>query len=73
MNRQTLEVMTCVESASAINKQVRAVLTLWMDGMNEERDEHEICCVSAVMTLVAEAIRQLEKATEVRNAPASTK
>ncbi len=73
MNRQSLEIMTCVESASAINKQVRAVLTLWMDGMNEERDEHEICCVAAVMTLVAEAISQLEKATEVRNASASTK
>lgn len=73
MNRQSLEMMTCVESASAINKQARAVLTLWMDGMDEEHDEHEICCVAAVMTLVAEAISQLEKAMEVRNAPASAK
>ncbi|WP_224717771.1 hypothetical protein [Pectobacterium versatile] len=74
MNRQHLEVVTCVEHANAMNKQARVVLSMWLDSLsNEAQDEEEANLVAAVLSLVAGAINHLDKATEVRNAPASTK
>ncbi|MEQ9927002.1 hypothetical protein ABRP60_18870 [Pectobacterium brasiliense] len=74
MNRQHLEVVTCVEHANAMNKQARAVLSMWLDVLpSEERAEEDANLVAAVLSLVAGAINHLDKAMEVRNAPASTK
>ncbi|AYH04138.1 hypothetical protein [Pectobacterium parmentieri] len=74
MNGQHLEVVTCVEHANVMNKQARAVLSMWLDSLsNEAQDEEEANLVAAVLSLVAGAINHLDKAMEVRNAPASTK
>ncbi|PPE60077.1 hypothetical protein F157LOC_02315 [Pectobacterium brasiliense] len=74
MNRQHLEVVTCVEHANVMNKQASAVLSMWLDSLsNEAQDEEEANLVAAVLSLVAGAINHLDKATEVRNAPTSTK
>ncbi|MBA0192505.1 hypothetical protein I1A41_05375 [Pectobacterium carotovorum] len=74
MNRQHLEVVTCAEHANVMNKQARAVLSMWLDSLsNEAQDEEEADLVAAVLSLVAGAINHLDKATEVRNAPTSTK
>ncbi|MDY4375032.1 hypothetical protein [Pectobacterium carotovorum] len=74
MNRQHLEVVNCVEHANAMNKQARAVLFMWLDSLsNEEREEEDANLVAAVLSLVEGAINNLDKAMEVRNAPASTK
>lgn len=73
MNRRHYEVVTCVENASVMNKQARAVLSMWLDSLsNGEQDEEEANLVAAVLSLVAGAIDHLDKATEVRNAPTST-
>ncbi|MBA0171230.1 hypothetical protein [Pectobacterium versatile] len=69
MNRQHLEVVTCVEHAKTANQQAEAVLSMLLDSLpNTEMGCAEANLVAAVLSLVNSSSNYLTKATEVSNA-----
>ncbi|VEB93464.1 Uncharacterised protein [Citrobacter koseri] len=64
MHEATVEVITHAGQALDYSNQALAVLDMWRDVLTSD-EEMECRCVSAVYSLVREAISYLEKAQEV--------